>query len=280
MADRVTITQDDQGIARVELSRPDKLNALDFPMFEALIQAGDDLARDLSLRCVVLSGQGRAFSAGLDVASFMSAGDLASKLLERPPNSPANFAQQVAHTWTELPVPVVAAVHGVCFGGGLQIALGADIRIVAPDARLCIMEIKWGLIPDMSGTQTLRHLVRLDVAKELAFTGRIVSGEEACALGLATRVADDPLEAAMELARTIAGKSPDAIRAGKHLLNQTVRLDLAAGFRLETELQLGLIGSPNQLEAVMANVEKRDPRFADPSPSPATGTAGPDDSGA
>ena len=279
MSERVMITRDDQGIAHVELSRPDKLNALDFAMFEGLIKAGDELAQDPSLRCVVLSGKGRAFSAGLDVASFMSAGDLASKLLERPPDSPANFAQQVGHTWTELPVPVIAAVHGVCFGGGLQIVLGADIRIVAPDARLSVMEIKWGLVPDMSGTQTLRHLVRLDVAKELAFTGRIVSGEEACALGLATRTADDPLEAAFELARTIAGKSPDAIRAGKHLFNQTVRLDLAEGFKLETELQLGLIGSANQLEAVMANVEKRDPRFVDPAPLQTAGAAEPESPG-
>ena len=279
MSDRVTITRHDRGVAHVELSRPDKLNALDFAMFEGLIEAGDTLAKDHSLRCVVLSGKGRAFCAGLDVASFMSSGDLASKLLERPPNSPANFAQQVGHTWTELSVPVIAAVHGVCFGGGLQIALGADIRIVTPDARLSVMEIKWGLIPDMSGTQTLRHLVRLDVAKELAFTGRIVSGEEACALGLATRMDQDPLQAAFEMARTIAGKSPDAIRAGKHLFNQTVRLDLATGFKLETELQLGLIGSLNQIEAVMANVEKREPHFADPAPLPAAGTAEPESSG-
>jgi enoyl-CoA hydratase/carnithine racemase len=251
-------------VAHVELARPDKLNALDYAMFEGILEAGRGLAKDRSLRCVVLSGQGRAFSAGLDVASFMSSGDVASKLLERDEGNPANLAQEVGHTWTELPVPVIAAVHGVCFGGGLQIALGADIRIVAPDARMSVMEIKWGLVPDMSGTQTLRHLVRLDVAKELAFTGRIVPGEEAHALGLATRLADDPVAEAMELARTIAGKSPDAIRACKQLFNQSVRLDLAAGFKLETDLQLGLLGTLNQIEAVMANMEKRPPRFADP----------------
>ncbi len=265
MSDRVCITRDDKGVAHVELARPDKLNALDFAMFEGIIEAGHSLAEDPSLRCVVLSGQGRAFSAGLDVASFMASGDVAEKLLERTEGCPANLAQEVGHVWTELPVPVIAAVHGVCFGGGLQIALGADIRIVAPDARMSIMEIKWGLVPDMSGTQTLRHLVRLDVAKELAFTGRIVPGEEACSLGLATRTAADPVAEALELARTIAGKSPDAIRACKRLFNQSVRLDLAAGFKLETDLQLGLIGSLNQIEAVMANMEKREPRFADPS---------------
>jgi enoyl-CoA hydratase/carnithine racemase len=265
MSDRVTITRNESGVAHVELARPDKLNALDFAMFEGIIRAGRTLAEDRSLRCVVLSGQGRGFSAGLDVASFMAAGDVAAKLLERPEGNPANLAQEVAHVWTELPVPVIAAVHGVCFGGGLQIALGADIRIVAPDTRMSVMEIKWGLVPDMSGTQTLRHLVRLDVAKELAFTGRIVSGEEACSLGLATRCAADPLSASKELAETIAGKSPDAIRACKRLFNQSVRMDLAAGFRLETDLQLGLLGSLNQIEAVMANVEKRPPRFVDPS---------------
>jgi len=265
MSERVKITRDDHGVAHVELARPDKLNALDFPMFEGILEAGRGLAQDRSLRCVVLSGQGRGFSAGLDVASFMAAGDLGSKLLERTKGNPANVAQEVGHLWTELPVPVIAAVHGVCFGGGLQIALGADIRIVAPDARLSVMEIKWGLVPDMSGTQTLRHLVRLDVAKELAFTGRIVSGEEALSLGLATRTAADPVAYARVLAREIAGKSPDAIRCCKKLFNQSVRLDLAAGFKLETDLQLGLLGTANQIEAVMANMEKRPPKFSDPS---------------
>jgi enoyl-CoA hydratase/carnithine racemase len=164
-----------------------------------------------------------------------------------------------------LPVPVIAAVHGAAFGGGLQIALGADIRLVAPDAKLSVMEIKWGLIPDMTGTQTLRRLVRLDVAKELTFSGRIVSGEEAVGLGLATRVSSTPLEDALALAAEIAQKSPDAIRAGKQLLNESGLTTLEDGLRLEERLQLGLIGSPNQVEAVQANMEKRAPRFKDPS---------------
>jgi len=159
---------------------------------------------------------------------------------------------------------VIAAVHGVAFGGGLQIALAADLRLVAPDARLSVMEIRWGLIPDMSGTQTLRHLVRLDVAKELTFTGRIVSGEEAVALGLATRVEESPREVALAMARQIAGRSPNAIRAAKRLLNTTVASSQEEGFRLEESIQRSLIGSPNQLEAVQANLEKRAPRFVDP----------------
>jgi enoyl-CoA hydratase/carnithine racemase len=163
-----------------------------------------------------------------------------------------------------LPVPVIAAVHGVAFGGGLQIALGADIRFVAPDARLSVMEIKWGLIPDMTGTQTLRRLVRLDVAKELTFSGRIISGEEAVALGLATHVSETPLEDAQKLAREIAQKSPDAIRAGKTLLNDAGLVSLEDGLRLEERLQRGLIGSANQIEAVKANMDKRPPDFKDP----------------
>jgi enoyl-CoA hydratase/carnithine racemase len=255
------------GVVHVELARPDKINALDAPMFDAIAEAGDRLAAEKALRCVVLSGQGRGFSAGLDFGSFMAmagAGNVVERFFESHPDSPANRAQQVAHCWRSLEVPVIAAVHGACFGGGLQIALGADLRIVAPDAKLSVMEIKWGLIPDMTGSQTLRDLVRLDVAKELTFTGRVISGTEAVALGLATRVAETPLEAAFALARDIAARSPHAIRAAKKLLDQTRRLDLEEGLALEAQLQRELLGSPNQLEAVMANLEKRPPRFSDP----------------
>jgi len=269
MSERVTVTIE-QGVADVRLNRPDKLNALDMAMFEGLVGAGRELARNRSVRAVVLSGEGRGFCAGLDFASFMSmAGGGTSEtrsasLLDRDEGVAANYAQQAAYVWMSLPVPVIAAVHGVAFGGGLQIALGADIRFVAPDAQLSVMEIKWGLIPDMTGTQTLRHLVRLDVAKELSFTGRIVSGEEAERIGLATHVAAHPREAALALAREIAGKSPHAIRAGKQLLNEAYRSTLEGGLRLEEKLQLSLIGSPNQMEAVQANLQKRPPQFEDP----------------
>jgi enoyl-CoA hydratase/carnithine racemase len=260
MSDRVTVSLA-QGVADVRLNRPEKLNALDRAMFEALVETGRALANERGLRAVVLSGEGRAFCAGLDVGSF---GGVGGSLFERGPDSPANFAQRAAWVWSELPVPVVAAVHGVAYGGGLQIALAADVRLVAPDARLSVMEIKWGLIPDMSGSQTLRRLVRLDVAKELTFSGRVVSGDEAAALGLATRVAERPYEAACELAREIAAKSPSAIRAGKRLLDASGLVDLEAGLRLEEELQRELIGRPDQLEAVRANLEKRAPKFSDP----------------
>ncbi|MEE2672523.1 MAG: crotonase/enoyl-CoA hydratase family protein [Myxococcota bacterium] len=265
------------GVADVRLNRPEKMNALDDAMFQGIIDAGLQLKDDKTVRAVVLSGEGRAFCAGLDVSSFgamagnadRSAAD--SEDADRSPRglfaktgSPANRAQYSAWVWQDLPVPVIAAVHGVAYGGGFQIAMGADLRIVAPDARLSVMEVKWGLVPDMSATQTLKNLVRLDVAKELAFTGRIVSGNEAAELGLATQVSETPLEAAMEIAMEIASKSPDAVRASKRLFNETRELGVPEGFKLEEQLQAGLIGSANQVEAVKANLQKRDPKFNDP----------------
>ena len=270
MSERIKVSVQDH-VADVKLDRAEKLNALDQAMFEALVDTGRELARDRSVRAVVLSGEGRAFCAGLDFTSFMAmAGEPAdSELprrspLERRPGSPANFAQSAAYVWTELPIPVIAAVHGVAWGGGLQIALAADIRLVAPDARLSVREIQWGLIPDMTGTQTLRHLVRQDVARELTYTGRIVSGTEAVELGLATRVSDTPYQAALELAREIAGKSPDAVRAAKQLLTAAPLVGVEEGLMLEEKLQRSLIGGPNQIEAVQANLQKRDPKFTDP----------------
>lgn len=270
MSERVSV-KIDGGVADVRLNRPDKLNALDRAMFIGLIDAGTSLAGNPAVRAVVLSGEGRAFCAGLDFGSFAAMGQRPAGngrsdagLLDNAADSPATMAQQAAYTWTSLPVPVIAAVHGVAFGGGLQVALGADIRIAAPDARFSVMEIKWGLIPDMTGTQTLRHLVRLDVAKELTFTGRIVEGAEAARLGLVTRLDDDPRTAALAIAREIAGKSPDAIRSAKRLLSDAAYSTLADGLRSEARAQAALIGSANQLEAVRANLEKRGPEFSDP----------------
>jgi enoyl-CoA hydratase/carnithine racemase len=275
VSERVKIEIQD-GVADVRMVRADKLNAIDGEMFSGLVEAGLSVAADPAVRAVVLSGEGRAFCAGLDFSSFQAMGsggagarsgrreNDVSELLSRAEESPANPAQRAAFVWQEVPVPVIAAIHGVAYGGGLQIALGADLRYVAPDARLSVMEINWGLIPDMSGTQTLRHLVGLDVAKELTFTGRVVSGTEAAELGLATRVCDDPRAAALETAAEIALRSPDAIRAGKKLLNASVASSLAEGLQLEAKLQGSLIGSPNQVEAVRSNLERRAPKFSDP----------------
>jgi enoyl-CoA hydratase/carnithine racemase len=261
MSERVTVTVHD-GVADVRLNRPEKLNALDAAMFLGLIEAGKGIAADRSVRAVVLSGEGRAFSAGLDFKSFL--GGSGVDLLSREPGSVANQAQRAGWIWQEVPVPVIAAITGVAFGGGLQIALGADLRYATADAQLSVMEIRWGLVPDMSGTQTLRRLVRLDVAKELTFTGRVVSGQEAFELGLVTRIVEAPREAALATAREIAHKSPHAVRASKKLLNASGLVPLDEGFALEAELQRGLLGSPNQMEAVVANFEKRAPQFRDP----------------
>ncbi len=256
----------DNGVADVRLNRPEKLNALDRAMLSALVETGRSLAGDSSVRAVVLSGEGRGFSAGLDFAEFQAMTDGSAEALAAPPEAgytgPAQvLAQRAPYIWAELPAPVIAAVHGVAFGGGLQITLGADVRLVAPDAQLSVMEIKWGLIPDMTGSQLLPELVGRDVAKELTFTGRVVSGKEAADLGLATRVSADPHADALALATEIAGKSPAAIRHAKQLLNMAGRVSLPDGFAAEQQAIRQLIGSPDQTEAVIANLERRAPVF-------------------
>ena len=257
-----------EGVAEVRLDRAEKLNALDPPMFSALVEAAERLKRASGLRAVVLCGAGRGFSAGLDMASFAAiaagrAGSLLSDLAERT-HGIANLAQAAAFVWREVPVPVIAAVHGVAFGGGFQVALGADIRYVAPDAGFSILEIKWGLVPDMGGIALMRELARGDVIRELAFTGRQFSAEEAVRYGFATAVHADPLEAARTTAREIAGKSPEAVRALKRLLNASADLDTAAILLAELLEQAAIIGAPNQVEAIRAGVERRPPKFVDP----------------
>ena len=264
MSDRVTTEMLEGGVADVRLNRAEKRNALDAAMFEALIETGKRLADDKSLRAVVLSGEGPSFCAGLDFASFMGGGKTVEDMLARTDDSIANFAQRAAWVWTEVPVPVLVAVHGHAYGGGLQLMMGGDIRFATPDAKLSIREVEWGLVPDMSGTQTLRHQLRLDVLKELTWTGRVVLGADAQALGLVTHVTEDPLTAALALAEELAGKSPDAIRAGKHLLNNAVALPIDAGLKLEEAQQRKVIGGKNQMEAVAAGMSKRKPDFGDP----------------
>jgi enoyl-CoA hydratase/carnithine racemase len=269
MNERVSISVS-QGIADVRLVRVDKMNALDIPMFEALVAATERLAREKGLRAVVLSGDGPAFCAGLDMGRFAAmkesggngiAGGKERDLAART-HGIANFPQAAVWGWRQLPVPVIAAVHGVAFGGGFQLALGADMRFLSADARMSVMEIKWGLVPDMAGTPILRGLVRDDILRELTFTGRIFSAQEALSYGVATRICENPCAAAFEVAREITGKSPDAVRAAKRLLNN-LSVDPGPALLAESIEQMKLMGSPNQLEAVRANIEKRAPRFAD-----------------
>src|SRR4051812_1483308 len=203
-------------VATVTLQRPDKHNALDRAMFEGIAAAAEEVAGTPGVRVVVLHGDGPSFCSGLDIASILADGPSGFEFLnDRTGPRAANLAQRVATDWLDLPFPVIAAIHGNCFGGGLQIALGADIRIAAPDAKLSVMEARWGLVPDMGITQSITRLVGIDIAKELTFTARRISGDEAAQLGIATRVAEDPLAAAQELAREIAGRSPHAVRAAK-----------------------------------------------------------------
>ena len=271
MTDRVLVDIDG-GVADVRLNRPEKLNALDTAMFKAIADAGEQLKSEPGVRAVVLSGEGRGFCAGLDFGGFQSmkesrrdgTADGGVSDLGQTKGRVTHLGQQVAWVWTELEVPVIAAIHGPCLGGGLQIALGADIRIVAPDASLSVLEIRWGLVPDMTASLMLPGLMGLDVAKQLMWTGRTVTGDEAVRLGLATSSADDPRAAALELAAELAAKSPHAIRAGKRLLTGLAGRSTAEQLALERREIGALIGGPNQVEAVNAYFEKRSPVFGDP----------------
>ncbi|MGB0095239.1 MAG: crotonase/enoyl-CoA hydratase family protein [Solirubrobacteraceae bacterium] len=251
-------------VAHVMLNRAEKHNALDLAMFEGIMAAAARATQERGVRAVVLHGNGPSFCSGLDVIDVMGAQSGLDGLLDPLRAEVPNFFQRAAYDWIRVPVPVIAAVHGTCFGGGLQIALAADIRIAAPDARLSVMEVKWGLIPDMSITRTRPRLVGIDVAKELTFTGRVLSGSEAHQLGLVTHLSAQPLEAARQLAAEIAGKSPDAIRGAKRLFDEAWSGSTEQTLALEAEIQLGLVGSPNQLAAVAAGVEKRYAEFVDP----------------
>jgi enoyl-CoA hydratase/carnithine racemase len=266
MNDRISITVENH-IADVRLTRADKMNALDPAMFQGIIAAGEELATMKGVRAVVLSGEGRSFCAGLDMASMAGGGANASgggmtKLTDRTHGN-ANTFQQVAMLWRKLPMPVIAAVHGVCFGGGLQIASGADIRVVAPDARLAVMEMKWGLIPDMGGYALWRGLVRDDVLRELTYTNREFSGAEALSFGFATYVDENPHSKAMTIAHEIANRNPQAMREAKALFNEYADMDEDAILMAESVRQARVIRTPNQIEAVMAGMQKRAASFVD-----------------
>jgi len=260
MNDRVTITVTD-GIADVRLARADKMNAIDPAMFEGIAAAIDQLKGRTDVRCVVLSGEGKAFCAGLDMASMANGGS--GLALGDRTEEGANLVQQVAWGWRTLPMPVIAAVHGVAFGGGFQIMSGADIRIAHPQARFAIRETYWGLVPDMAGIALWRTLARDDVLRELTYTAREFDGAEALRHGFVTRLSEDPLGEAMMLAREIAGRNPHAIRGSKALYNLAADADAVAVLHAETEEQLKVIRTPNQVEQVRANMEKRAAVFED-----------------
>jgi len=255
-----------EGIADVRMNRADKRNALDNAMFASLAAAGEFLKTNTEIRAVVLSGDGASFCAGLDFGSFqvMARGPKSDGQMNAGAMSEGritHLAQQVCWVWQEVPVPVIAAVHGHALGGGMQIALGADIRYIHPDTQLSVREVHWGLIPDMTGTLMLSRLVRPDIAKELVFTAKIISGKEGYEIGLATHLSENPHADAMVLAREIAGRSPDAVRGAKKLLNLQANEGAAQQFASEREVIGRLIGHANQAEAVMSHFEKRPANF-------------------
>ena len=259
MNDRVSTTVAD-GVADVRLTRADKMNAIDPAMFEAIGAAIDALANRTDVRCVVLSGEGRAFCAGLDMASMQAGGSGTS----RDRNDQGSILpQHVTWGWRTLPMPVIAAVHGVAFGGGFQIMSGADIRLAAPGSRFAIRETYWGLVPDMAGFPIWRGLVRDDVLRELVYTAREFDAAEALAHGFVTRIADDPHAEAMTLAHAIAARNPHAIRGAKRLCNMAHDADPRAMLAAETDEQVKVIGKPNMMEAVAAHMGKRVPVFVD-----------------
>ncbi|MGE0485699.1 MAG: crotonase/enoyl-CoA hydratase family protein [Gammaproteobacteria bacterium] len=269
MSDTLVTIDCTDGVADVRFNRADRHNSLTLEMFAAISDAIDAVNADRAVRVVVLSGEGPSFCAGLDLSllkAMLAGGEAAATTLAslmRRDDGPDNLAQRVAYGWKAARVPVIGALHGVAYGGGFQIALGCDIRIAHPATRFSIMEARYGLVPDMSITQTLPELLPRDVALELTLTARVFDAAEAASLGLVTRLAEDPRAAALELARTVANQSPDAVQAVKRLYNASWRADAAAGLRLEEALQIPLIGSPNQIEAVRASMEKRAPRFDD-----------------
>ena len=263
--ERVIVTVDAEShVADVLLNRAEKMNAVDLAMFEALGEAADSIAADASIRAVVLHGAGGNFCAGIDLSVLANSSmdfDLALKTPVAP--SDANIFQRAACAWRELEIPVICAIEGVAYGAGMQIALGADIRFAAPDSTFSIMESRWGIIPDMGLTTTLRHLMAPDRVKELSWSARVLSSSEAETLGLITAVTKDPVGRGREFARGCASKSPDAIRGIKALVNEAWHLSEGEALAMEARLQSGIIGGENQLEAVAANLEKRKPEFKD-----------------
>jgi enoyl-CoA hydratase/carnithine racemase len=264
MSERVIVDIDNH-VATVTLNRPEKKNAVDFDMFDGIRAAARRLADEPSVRAVVLHGEGTDFCAGVDISVFAGEGIGAStgdRMAAQTPTG-ANYYQDAALCWRDLAVPVVAALNGSVFGAGLQIAMGADLRYAATDARLSIMEIRWGIIPDMGITVTMPGLLAEDRVRELAYTGRVVDAGEAAQLGLVTGIVDDPLASATAIAHEIAQRNPDAVRATKRMISAAWRGDASSLLRLEAELQLGVMAGDNQREAAAANIEKRPPVFRD-----------------
>ena len=255
------ITTIENHIAHVRMARPEKMNAIDMAMFAGLVAAGEEIAQNSDVRAIVLSGDGRGFCAGIDVSVLGGIGGTVQDITERT-HADCNIFQRAVMIWRDLKVPVIAAVHGVAYGGGFQIALGADIRIIHPAAKLSVMEINWGICPDMGGTYLMGKLAREDVVRELTYTGRIFLGEEANILGFATHLSEDPLVAAMALANEIASKSPPAIAACKALINGSDANSRSEQLLQEAQQQQALLKGAHHKEAVLAGMANQPANFS------------------
>ena len=255
MADLVTLNIQN-GIAIVSLNRPDKLNALSLEVLQGLVEKALQIKKDRSVRAVILTGEGKAFSAGLDVPSTAKNPINIWKLLRKPQGRTENLVQEVAICWRSIPVPVIAAINGACLGGGFQIALGADFRFVAPNSKFAVLEGKWGMIPDMGISVTIRDLVPIDVAKELSMSARMFDAKEALEMNLVSRICEDPMQEATDFATSLLDRSPDALVASKRLFNDTWHASEREALDVETRLQRKLIGSWNQLAASSRNLMK------------------------
>lgn len=257
MSERVVYEIRDH-VAWVWLNRPEKHNGLDMAFFTDMVATAKAISKNKAIRCVVLAGKGPSFCAGLDFQAVSKQPSMVAKVFLKWPWRKQNLAQKIAHCWRDLPVPVIIALHGNCFGGGMQIALAGDYRIAHPETRLAILEMKWGLIPDMSGMVTLSRLTRIDIAQELTMTGRQFTAQEALSYGLVSRIADDPFVAAEELAQSIAQQSPDAIAATKYLFKKTWKADTWRALRWERWVQMRLLGRKNQRIAMKNGLAGKD----------------------
>ncbi len=264
MKQHVIVTENN-GIATVALNRPEKKNALNIELIQALVDAGTQLSDRRDIRAVILTGAGNTFCAGLDVAAMPKIAAFANEAggIMKRTHGTSNIFQATSTIWAGLPMPVIAAVSGYAFGGGFQIMLGADIRIAAPDTRFSIMETKWGLVPDMGGMVAMHRLARADVIRRLTYTAEIFDGTAALDWGFVTELAADPMARATALAAEIARRSPDAVRTAKSLINATATMNEAEILLEESRAQGTLIGQPNQIESVMAGFENRPPNFSD-----------------
>ncbi len=259
--ERVQVTTEGT-IAYAMLSRPDSHNGVDFPMLASMRAAQKRIRAMRDVRAVILHGDGPSFCAGLDFKAVLNDRARALGMYTQLWWPVRNHFQAWSMGWREIGVPVIAAIHGNCLGAGIQLALGADFRVAAPDARLAILEAKWGLIPDMGGAALLRHLLPIDVATELAMTGRVITGAEAHALRLVTHVAADPLAAARQLAAEISTRSPDSVAATKLLFQQAYQANEAGALRAERVWQRRLMGFANFRISLRRNREQTEIPFA------------------